>query len=344
MPLREPPLPRTYQYPDNTATSTTQGNQCQGLGLPSLPAGWTYHCSASSTYKNTDGTGWVPVNFTGMSYGNPLGSLPVDPVNTTSSGNYYTYTPGGSWQLTGTPESSKYRTNQANQITGALTLGSNQTLSPIFNPSGLVGYWKFDEGNGASTTDSSGNGNTGSWNGTGSHWTTGKVGSYAGSFDGSTDNVTLTTINVSSTNVSMFTWVYLSSASLAGTLLHIGGLPGVDGFGLGVGNTTAGNSGNHLILTLVGVGHNNSGANIGTGWHFVGMTRDTTTWRFYVDGAQAGSTFIGNPNAYSNGATFGSNGSPSEDYYFNNGYLDDVRIYNRALSAAEIMALYNATK
>jgi len=31
------------------------------------------------------------------------------------------------------------------------------------------------------------------------------------------------------------------------------------------------------------------------------------------------------------------------EYYFN-GLIDEVRVYNRALSAAEIMAIYNATK
>src|SRR3989344_260296 len=108
----------TYiSIPDPTATSTA-GTQCQGLGLSELPSGWTYHCAATSTYRNTDGTGWVPVNFQSMSFGSTLGTLPIDPINTTTSGNYYTYTPGGSWQLTATPESNKVRTTQADQTTG----------------------------------------------------------------------------------------------------------------------------------------------------------------------------------------------------------------------------------
>src|SRR3990167_1519720 len=178
----------TYiSIPDPTATSTA-GTQCQGLGLSELPSGWTYHCAATSTYRNTDGTGWVPVNFQSMSFGSTLGTLPIDPINTTTSGNYYTYTPGGSWQLTATPESNKVRTTQADQTTGAITKGTDLTLSPLFNPSGLVGYWKFAEGTGTSTADSSGNGNRGTWGGTGSHWVTGKVGN-AGQFNGTEDYV-----------------------------------------------------------------------------------------------------------------------------------------------------------
>src|ERR1035441_4515820 len=44
--------------PDPTATSTA-GDQCQGLGLPSLPASYIYHCAATSTFRSVNGTGWV---------------------------------------------------------------------------------------------------------------------------------------------------------------------------------------------------------------------------------------------------------------------------------------------
>ena len=82
---------------------------CANLGLPALPPGYSYACSSTSNYRNINGTGWIPVNFTQLSFTSPFGVLPVDPINTTSSGNYYTYTPGGSWELTSIPESSKYR-------------------------------------------------------------------------------------------------------------------------------------------------------------------------------------------------------------------------------------------
>jgi hypothetical protein len=37
-------------------------------------------------------------------------------------------------------------------------------------------------------------------------------------------------------------------------------------------------------------------------------------------------------------------GSRGDNYAYFNGLIDDVRIYNRALSPAEIQALYNAQK
>src|SRR5438046_434878 len=42
--------------PDPVATSSA-GDQCQGLGLITLPAGYRYQCAASSTYRLTNGTG-----------------------------------------------------------------------------------------------------------------------------------------------------------------------------------------------------------------------------------------------------------------------------------------------
>ena len=55
---------------------------------------------------------------------------------------------------------------------------------------GLVGYWTFDEGSGTTAVDSSGNGNTGTLNGsmTGNDWVPGKYGSSL-DFDGSDDYI-----------------------------------------------------------------------------------------------------------------------------------------------------------
>ena len=96
----------TYiSIPDPTA-STTAGSNCSALGFP--PTG--YHCAGPNFYRRNDGTGWIPVNFSAMSMGAPLATLPVDPVNSSSSGLYYKYTTGGStgWTLSAIPESVKY--------------------------------------------------------------------------------------------------------------------------------------------------------------------------------------------------------------------------------------------
>ncbi len=87
---------------------------CANLGLLSLPSGWSYACVTSANLINTDGTGWIPVNFqdTNLVGAVQLSALPIDPTNTTSTGLYYTYTKG-SWELTAMLESSKYQTQVA---------------------------------------------------------------------------------------------------------------------------------------------------------------------------------------------------------------------------------------
>jgi prepilin-type N-terminal cleavage/methylation domain-containing protein len=111
--------------PDN-ASST-----CGSLGLPTLPAGWNYNCVTSQNLRNTDGTGWIPVNFQRIYSNTPISQLPIDPVNTTSTNSYYTYIAGGSWKLTAVSlESSKY---QANTITDGGIAGSSFEMGNNFN-------------------------------------------------------------------------------------------------------------------------------------------------------------------------------------------------------------------
>jgi len=130
---------------------------CANLGLPSLPSGWSYNCASTSTYRNTDGTGWVPVNFQdGSLYGiAQLSALPIDPTNTTSTGLYYTYTPGGSYKLSIVFESIKYQPLEASDggsNIAAFEKGTDLALAPFVG--GMIGYWKFD----GDFTDSSGYG------------------------------------------------------------------------------------------------------------------------------------------------------------------------------------------
>jgi prepilin-type N-terminal cleavage/methylation domain-containing protein len=96
--------------PDPTATSTA-GDQCQGLGLPALPATYSYHCANATYYRNTDATGWIPVNLSQNFFGSSLAQLPIDPTNVTSSRLWYTYTTDGAgrYEMTTAFESAKYK-------------------------------------------------------------------------------------------------------------------------------------------------------------------------------------------------------------------------------------------
>lgn len=133
----------TYlSVPDPTAT-TTAGTNCAGLGFSGA-----YHCAASSTYRKTNGTGWIPVNFASVTVGSPLGILPVDPINTTSSGEYYQYkTDGTTFEITAVPESQKYNSQPTSFAAGSsrvlINLGITFTTSTLSLSGDLTKYCGF---------------------------------------------------------------------------------------------------------------------------------------------------------------------------------------------------------
>lgn len=343
----------TYtSVPDPLATSTA-GDQCQGLGLPALPTGDIYQCEASSSYRNINGYGWIPVNFTSLAAGTPLSELPQDPTNQTSTGLYYTYTTNGSqYQMTAILESQKYKQQfgsvpQDPDYPEVLTEGSNLSLSELYNPNGLVGWWPLTEGSGTTAYDNSGNGNNGGWAGTtignnGTYYGGGKVGIYAGDFDGSTDYVSTPTSNFPTGNSSISISAWINYSGTSRQIFYIYGL-GItnEGVYLEVNDTNSCAVGK-LDVQLLGGGYNVCGPTIAAGtWHYIAASYNGTQETLYVDGQLIGSaTGSPNPNIV-NG--YSDIGKYSGGLNFS-GLINDVRVYNRALSAAEIQALYNAEK
>lgn len=115
---------------------------CQTLGLPSLPAGWSYSCASALNYSKAGGTGWIPIDFTQNPSGQILSQLPIDPVNATSSGNYYRYvTGGGRWELKAELESKKHTSKSVEDggVSGSVyEIGSNLTLAPNVFPENWI--------------------------------------------------------------------------------------------------------------------------------------------------------------------------------------------------------------
>ncbi len=119
--------------PDTSST-------CANLSLPTLPSGYTYNCITAANLRNTNGTGWVPINFQSSSI-TAFNALPIDPVNSTSSGFFYRYTPGGSFHLEALLESDKYVSLAASDggtSPVAFEKGTDKTLMPVVFPTGYV--------------------------------------------------------------------------------------------------------------------------------------------------------------------------------------------------------------
>ena len=107
---------------------------CANLGLPTLSGGWTYSCATIENYKKTDGTGWIPVNLSRISFETPLSQLPIDPKSSTSTGLYYTFVTAGSWwEFTSILESEKYGPRMVldgGASENAFEHGTDLTLTP----------------------------------------------------------------------------------------------------------------------------------------------------------------------------------------------------------------------
>ncbi|HUC31405.1 MAG TPA: LamG-like jellyroll fold domain-containing protein [Candidatus Paceibacterota bacterium] len=328
--------------PDPTATSTA-GDQCQGLSLPSLPTGFIYQCAASSTYMNTNGTGWIPINFNSYSAGAVISKLPVDPMNTTSTNLYYTYeTDGiGGFKLAAFFESQKYAPQMASDGGTDPELyekGSNLSLPTA---RGLVGYWPFNEGTGTIANDISGNGNNGTWNGSltaGSYYTTGKVGPWAGTFDGTDDYLALTnndlTSSLSGEQITVLAWVNPVQTS-KNDLLSFNGNYNF----FAPGNRLGSNYISYWDSTN-GWQHGNNIYPMGS-WSYIGFTINGTALTFYGNGNPDGTGTVA-PFTVSTSTPIRIGLSNAGEYAA--GLFDDIRVYDRVLSATEIQEMYNAEK
>ncbi len=79
-------------------------------------AGWGYATTSVATItvpttvsRAIDGTGWIPVNFSLITSGSPIGNEPVSPVGVNSPTNYYTYVASSSlFKFATKMESAKY--------------------------------------------------------------------------------------------------------------------------------------------------------------------------------------------------------------------------------------------
>ena len=205
---------------------------------------------------------------------------------------------------------------------------SNAGVSTV----GLRLAYGFDEGSGDFAADSSGNNATGTISG--ATWVSGRHGS-AVSLDGSTGKVDVQPLGTFyRTAFTYEAWVFKQGTKVDTAV---------------VGTWAASQSGGAMIWIDHGNGRyhltlgNSIGNYLDTGrapavgrWQHVAATYDGTTARFYMDGDEVASkVFTGNVGS-SNAWRIGAYGSTPNGFL--DGSVDDVRIYDRALSASEIAA------
>lgn len=318
------------------ASASTSFTQCQNLNLLSL-ASTSYSCTSST--KDVDGTGWIQVNFNTISAGSPLGALPIDPINQTSTDLSYDFTANGSnWQITALPESQKYKKSTSTQLLAfyprVFSVGPVASLSPLFGTQSVLTYWNFDEGTGSTTADISGNGNTATLQG-GVSWNASCVMNSCLTYNGSTG---YTSSSASLSAGTLSAWINPTAFSSPGFI--VGEKPG-NFFWEFMQLAGTGNQKLEFQGGSAGSGDTvDSAASISPNtWTFVAATWDGRTASVFINGLFDSSTSVGTIGttsvAFKTGAMKGTSN-------FFTGSIDDVRAYGRLLSPAEILALYNS--
>lgn len=219
-----------------------------------------------------------------------------------------------------------------NNIGISIATGSESTLLD-----GLMGYWKLDESSG-NAVDSSGNGYTG----TSSNITynaSGKI-SRCYTFNGSTSKVVLGNIIKPTTALSFSVWTKDGGQS---TERHIISNTIYDTAWRGWRFTRYNDNaigmmmsdGTNIFDRAYGTNYSNDS------WHHTVFTWNGTTAYFYKDGIKSSGyswSYTISYNATHN-LTFGANDSGSQVY---DGEIDELGIWNRALTDSEATYLYNS--
>ena len=304
-----------------------------------------------TNWQNT----WKHITYTYDSSGNTI--LYVNGVQV-ASGNYGGTTfSNASFEIgrTGVSGAWKYFNGQIDQVRIFNYARSAAQIAWDYNRGAPVGYWKMDECQGTTANDSSGNGNTGTITigATGGEdtvgtcstsstaWGSGATGkrNYSLSLDGTDDKVAVADtanlrFNNSTDDFSLFAWVKRTTTGAEYIL----------------SKEDADNDGYRLLFTGSNTVQCSEDATdvtststiADTNWHLIGCTIDRDgNGQIYIDGKADGSTAAMGTDAMAttSNITLGTRSYTSTSYF--NGQIDDVRIYNYALTVTQVKDLYN---
>ena len=213
------------------------------------------------------------------------------------------------------------------------------------NTNGLVGYWKFDEATSTATTttfDASGKSNHGTLtSGVSRATSTCKV-SYCLDFDGVDDYVDSgsgSSLDITQ-NVTLVSWVKLDTYTSGGTNTDRASI--VQKTGQYYMTVNSANGTLDAFFGGVTGSHTPSNSTVSLNqWMHTAITYDGANIKWYIDGvldktSAATGTITSDPRSVRIG------GEPAFGRFLN-GSIDEVRVYNRALSADEIQRLWNST-
>jgi concanavalin A-like lectin/glucanase superfamily protein len=320
-----PEVPDVGDTGDASGACCDAGHACVGAGCDDAVD--------DSSGASTDATIEAPV----LGGGGDLADTPMD--NTTSSESSGEPTTGVSVSDVSTePEAAADgRVLEAEDS----ALDESDAMEDASLDVGLVALYHFDETSGTTSADSSGNGNTATMEG-GATFSPGVRGNAA-TFDGTDQYVMLPVGIVSAlTDFSISAWIYQTRGAVGfgdrlfdfGTGETVNMFITTDGNALRYAVTTGGHPAEETLLT--------SGILPLDSWQHLAVTQAGTTATLYHNGELAKQSTATTLDPAALGVTTQNWIGRSQyvkDHYLA-GEVDEFRIYRRALSAAEVMALY----
>jgi hypothetical protein len=238
------------------------------------------------------------------------------------------------WNTTQTADGKYALTAIAKDATGNAKTSTARTVT--VRNTGLVAAYGFEEGTGATTADRMGT-NAGTLSG-GPVWSaTGRFGK-ALSFDGVDDSVTVPAAAALDLAASGTIEAWVNPTTLGSFRPVVQKeRTGAAAYALFANTDTAHPAAR--IFTTAGIEAAGASSLVTSTWTHLAMTWDSTTLRVFVDGAEVSSQPASGALATSTGALRIGGGGVAAQWF--SGLIDEVRVYNRALSAPEIAATVN---
>ncbi len=225
-----------------------------------------------------------------------------------------------------------------------ILFGSMPSIAYADISTGLIGWWKFDESSGTSAIDSSTGGNTGTLQNNPTR-VAGKLGNALTFVGTSLQYVDLGTAISPGSQATFAFWIKTTSTTANervfgketsdyDTPFVFWKPPGGNAYNFFTSKSAGGNAYADVSISATGI---NNGA-----WHHIVATVSSTTITTYLDNVQKNTgAWTHGIKASSENTFVGWSAYPSTTYF--NGTLDEVRIYDRALSAEDVAQLYEYT-
>ena len=233
------------------------------------------------------------------------------------------------------------RTLSQSEIQAEYDAGTAGKCKPcITPPSGLTNWWTLDETSGA-VADSVG-GNDGTV--TGATSVVGELVDNSYSFDGINDYILFPgTYNFGSNDFTISYWEDITNLSAVSYSMVVGTFSGSGATAKNAIEIISNPSRNNFDLwigsgsTLQHLGFSNTP--VTSGWHYFTVRRSGNTFFLYLDGVEVLSAASSLSLANADGIYLASRGGAQN---FLNGKMDEIQIFNRALTQQEILDEFNA--